>query len=189
MEVSDPNENKLRRWDLSEGGLSFAREELTKGGRLSRRLLTRKLESATALLPATIDRGKLSSLEFGGSGSTRDVWVADLNHILATLHSGIAIADAWTAEPSDAYIATKQHFTTEEGEVYYFASNDYPQSDDFVFRWASQYPSIAFISQTSVPIMPNQIVKRDELDFIAAKTQAIYIGIFDNETFMKVLLD
>lgn len=188
MEQLPQNDPSMSLCDLGSAGLEYAREQLRRGGRLSRLVSERVMYSAAAFLPFTTTGEKRANFLEGGSGSNRYVWIGEIADHINRARNGIVLADGWGAEPSLPFVQAKQHVLTEDEDVYFFSSRQYPTDDDFVFRWTSRYPSLAVSSLTAGTILPNQHLTENELGFIARKATAAYVGIFDEETFMRVLL-
>ena len=187
MEASDPNEQSLQLRNLGERGIQYVREQLTKAGPLSLLLANRNVASIVAMIPEGVDVETANDFHHGGIAADRYVWSDELNGLMRQRDS-LVVADGWLNEPTDAHFQTKQHFLTESGGVYFFSSPfHYVDAEDLI-RWASPYPSIVIASSFFRPISPGEALSGHETEAIAANAKVVFVGPYDEETYIRALL-
>jgi len=182
------DKNGLRLRMLGDDSMTYVREQLMNAGHLSSLLANRPISSVVVWLPERVRELKANDFYHGGIGYWRYIWVDELNDAAISSGESIVIADGWSDEPWFPHLKAKQHFLTEAGEVYYFSSREHRIDGESLVRWVSRRPGILCISSLQGGIEPNQTLTIGELERMATNTRVVYIGAYDEETFLKVSL-
>lgn len=189
MEQLGPNRSdELALRTLGAEAASFVREQLVRAGHLSSLLAAREMSVVSAWLHADVSDIKAHSFSSGGVGSSPYVWVDELNNAAISSGESLVIADGWSDEPSYPHLKTKQYFVTETAEVYFFSNREHYIDCEYLVRWVGRYPSILCVSSFPRSIEPLQKLPTSAIETMARNTQAIYVGAYDDETFLKVSL-